>query len=48
MRIAVIGTNCGPLASAGYLEPMAMMWINLAYPLGNGPGFGFAVLRRGG
>jgi len=27
---------------------MAMMWITLAYPLENGPDFGFAVLRRDG
>jgi hypothetical protein len=38
--------DCGPLRSARYLEPMAMVWITLAYPLKNGPDFGFAVLRR--
>lgn len=38
--------DCGPLKSARYLEPMAMAWITLAYPLKNGPDFGFAVLRR--
>ena len=39
--------DCGPLKAARYLEPMAMAWINLAYPLKNGPDFGFARLRRG-
>lgn len=39
--------DCGPLKSARYLEPMAMVWITMAYPLKNGPGFGFALLRRG-
>ncbi|NJD19491.1 MAG: F420-dependent NADP oxidoreductase, partial [Gemmatimonadetes bacterium] len=39
--------DCGPLASARYLEPVAMVWITMAYPLKNGPSFGFAVLRRG-
>lgn len=39
--------DCGPLTSARYLEPMAMAWITLAYPLKHGPGFGFSVVRRG-
>jgi predicted dinucleotide-binding enzyme len=38
--------DCGPLESARWLEPMAMLWVTLAYGLGNGPDFGFAVLRR--
>ncbi len=38
--------DCGPLKSARWLEPMAMLWVTLAYGLGNGPDFGFAVLRR--
>lgn len=40
--------DCGPLASARYLEPLAMVWITLAYPLKQGPDFGFALLRRDG
>jgi NADPH-dependent F420 reductase len=38
--------DCGPLRSARWLEPMAMLWVTMAYGLGNGPDFGFAVLRR--
>jgi hypothetical protein len=38
--------DSGPLTSARWLEPMAMLWVTLAYGLGNGPDFGFAVLRR--
>jgi hypothetical protein len=39
--------DCGPLKSARYLEPLAMVWITLAYAMGQGPDFGFALLRRG-
>lgn len=36
----------GGLAMARTLEPLALLWITLAYPRGLGPGIGFALLRR--
>jgi 8-hydroxy-5-deazaflavin:NADPH oxidoreductase len=38
--------DAGALAQARYLEPLAMLWISMAYRYGNGPNFGFRVLRR--
>jgi 8-hydroxy-5-deazaflavin:NADPH oxidoreductase len=38
--------DTGPLTMCRYLEPLAMIWINLAYTQGLGPGIGFALLRR--
>jgi 8-hydroxy-5-deazaflavin:NADPH oxidoreductase len=38
--------DTGALAMSRYLEPLAMLWINLAYVQGLGPEFGFALLRR--
>ncbi len=38
--------DVGPLASARLLEPLAMLWISLAYKLGNGPNIAFKLLRR--
>lgn len=38
--------DTGPLAMCRYLEPLAMIWINLAYTQGLGPDIGFALLRR--
>ncbi|MEA2880100.1 MAG: 8-hydroxy-5-deazaflavin:NADPH oxidoreductase [Hyphomicrobiales bacterium] len=38
--------DTGPLAMSRYLEPLAMLWINLAYTQGMGREFGFAILRR--
>jgi hypothetical protein len=38
--------DTGPLAMSRYLEPLAMIWINLAYTQGMGREFGIAVLRR--
>jgi predicted dinucleotide-binding enzyme len=38
--------DTGPLAMSRYLEPLAMIWINLAYAQGMGPAFGFAMLKR--
>ena len=35
-----------PLTQARYLEPLAMLWISMAYGLGQGPNFGFRVVRR--
>ncbi|MBP7228326.1 MAG: NAD(P)-binding domain-containing protein [Longilinea sp.] len=38
--------DCGPLTSARYLEPLAMLWIQLAYRQGLGEDIAFALLRR--
>jgi predicted dinucleotide-binding enzyme len=38
--------DCGPLANAALLEALAKLWIQLAYPLGNGPDIAFKLLRR--
>lgn len=40
------GVDSGPLASARLLEPMAMLWIDLAMRHGHGRDFAFALLRR--
>ncbi|MBI1350013.1 MAG: hypothetical protein GC156_02715 [Actinomycetales bacterium] len=39
--------DAGPLAAARDLEHLAMLWIRLAYSLGNGPDIAFSLLRRG-
>jgi len=38
--------DAGPLAAARLLEPLAMLWIRLAYAEGYGPGIAFKLLRR--
>lgn len=39
--------DTGPLAAARWLEPLAMLWIHLAYKQGFGPaGHAFKLLRR--
>ena len=38
--------DCGPLSSARYLEPMAMLWIHLCIGLGRGPDFAFQIVKR--
>lgn len=38
--------DAGGLDAARYLEPLAMLWIHLAYRLGNGPDIGLQLLRR--
>jgi predicted dinucleotide-binding enzyme len=38
--------DAGPLAMSRHLEPLAMLWIKLAYAQGLGMNFGFAILRR--
>ena len=38
--------DAGPLTAARDLEHLAMLWIRLAYQLGNGPDIAFALLRR--
>lgn len=42
------GVDVGPLSMSRHLEPMAMVWIRLAYAQGLGPAFAFALLRRDG
>ncbi|HEY7677450.1 MAG TPA: NADPH-dependent F420 reductase [Candidatus Methylomirabilis sp.] len=38
--------DAGPLAQARLLEPLAMLWISMAYAYGHGPGIAFKLLRR--
>lgn len=38
--------DAGPLMAARYLEPLAMLWIHLAYLQGWGPNFAFRVMKR--
>jgi 8-hydroxy-5-deazaflavin:NADPH oxidoreductase len=38
--------DCGPMTSARYLEPMAMLWITLAGKMGLGGNIGFRLLTR--
>lgn len=38
--------DAGALAAARYLEPLAMLWIHLAYKQGLGPDFALQLVRR--
>jgi len=38
--------DCGPLSSARLLEPLALLWISLAYKWGNGADIAFRLMRR--
>ena len=38
--------DAGPLANARLLEPLALLWIQLAFRLGQGRDFAFGLLRR--
>jgi NADPH-dependent F420 reductase len=38
--------DVGPLRAARYLEPLAMLWVHLAYVEGWGPEFAFRTIRR--
>jgi len=38
--------DTGPLKTARYLEPMAMLWVHLAYNEGFGLDFAFKLIRR--
>ncbi len=38
--------DAGPLTAARLLEPLAMLWIHLAFRMGRGRDFGFARLDR--
>lgn len=44
--IGFAGVDAGPLSAGRELEHLAMLWIRLAYPLGNGPNIAYALLRR--
>ena len=45
-EIGFAGFDTGPLSGARDLEHLAMLWIRMAYPLGNGPDIAFALERR--
>jgi predicted dinucleotide-binding enzyme len=36
----------GPLYHARYFEPMAMLWVDMAYLQGRGPDFAYKILKR--
>lgn len=38
--------DAGPLSSGRLLEPLALLWIRLAYVDGLGPNIAFKLLRR--
>lgn len=38
--------DVGPLTQARLLEPLAMLWISMAYAYGHGPDIAFKLLRR--
>lgn len=38
--------DCGPLTAARYLEPLAMLWIHLAFSQGLGREIAFKLLKR--
>ena len=38
--------DAGPLSQARLLEPLAMLWISMAYAFGHGPDIAFKLLRR--
>ena len=45
-EIGFAGVDAGPIGAARDLEHLAVLWIRLAYPLGNGPDIAYALLRR--
>jgi 8-hydroxy-5-deazaflavin:NADPH oxidoreductase len=38
--------DCGPLSMARNLEPLAAVWVYLAYSRGYGPGFIFKIIKK--
>jgi len=36
----------GPLYHARYFEPMAMLWVDMAYLQGRGPEFAYKIISR--
>lgn len=45
-EIGFDAVDAGPLIAARCLEPLALLWVQLAYPLGHGNDFAFAKLER--
>lgn len=45
-EIGFEGIDAGPLAAASDLEHLALLWIRLAYVLGNGPNIALTLMRR--
>lgn len=45
-EIGFDAVDAGPLTNSRYLEPLAMLWIQLAYPMGHGNDFAFAQVKR--
>ena len=45
-EIGFDGFDAGPLSASRDLEHLAMLWIRLAFPLGNGTDIAFSLLRR--
>ena len=45
-QIGFEAVDAGPLKTARYLEPMAMLWVHLAYNEGFGLDFAFKLIRR--
>jgi NADPH-dependent F420 reductase len=45
-EIGFEAVDAGPVTSARYLEPLAGLWITLAYAQGLGPNIAFRLLRR--
>ena len=45
-EIGFDAVDAGPLTAASDLEHLAMLWIRLAYALGQGPDMAFSLLRR--
>ena len=46
---AALGLNpvdCGPLKMARHLEPLAALWLQMAFHFGRGPGFTFRLVTR--
>ncbi|GAP38555.1 NAD(P)-binding domain-containing protein [Piscinibacter sakaiensis] len=46
-RLGFDAVDMGPLSAARYLEPLAMVWIHLAFRQGQGRRFAFARMTRG-
>jgi len=45
-EIGFDGVDAGPLSAARDLEHLAMLWIRMAYTLGQGPDMAFSLIRR--
>ena len=38
--------DCGPIKHARYLEPLAVLWMQLAFTMHNGPEIAFKLLQQ--